>query len=144
MGERRTKARTGDSIETGRRISLALDHAGRNQKDLADALHVSNPTVHDWVTGEVTPRPHRLVGIAEYTGTSVDYLLLRDEKMDRDVASKLTRIGLELGRDRIDHLSDLPGTELRRLVDEHELQWHRERTRLERERTAKTIRKSKG
>lgn len=117
--------------EIARRIKIALDHAGKSQRDLARHCRVSDPTVWAWVTGTVTPRPYRLVAIADFVGESIDWLMNR-ETMDRALSSKLVRLAELLGRDRIEYLHDLSAEELLALVDGHELARSRAKRRADR------------
>ena len=120
--------------EICRRLKVALDQAGKTQRDLARHCRVTDPTVSAWVTGIVTPRPHRLVAIADFVGESIDWLMNR-ETMDRVLSSKLVRLAEILGRDRIEYLHDLSAEELIGLVDAHELARSRARRRADRSET---------
>lgn len=124
-----------DKLETARRLRAAMDHAGINQDRLAKAIGVANPTAHEWMTGAVTPRPHRLQKIAKLVGADVGWLLLQDD-MDRTLSGKLLRLYEIVGRDRIDYLDSLSDEELRDLVDAHELTRARQTRRTKRDASA--------
>ena len=121
-------AATPEKLETARRLCAAMKYAGVTQDQLAKAMNVSNPTAHQWMTGAVTPRPHRLEGIAKLVNVGVGWLLLQDD-MDRPLTNKLLRIFEAIGRDRLDYLDSLASDELRDLIDAHELARGRTRRR---------------
>jgi len=121
MPKGKKSAQTPESAERARRLRILLAQHRMLPTDLARLLNVSDPTVHGYVTGYGTPRPHRLVEIAEKLDESVDWLLGRD-KMGSFLSGKLARLAEILGPDRIDYLNALSEEELRELVDEHELE----------------------
>lgn len=46
-----------------------------SQRKMADALHISQSTYHNWENGITQPSIEQLIGIAEFFGVSVDYLI---------------------------------------------------------------------
>ena len=142
MGKRKTLPATPERIERGKRIALALEDAGKLQTDLAAELGVSNPTVHDWVSGTVTPRPHRLVEIGRFLHCSVDWLLLKDDEMEFDVASNLTRFGLAIGREGLEFIGELSADEQREMVERYEVHLARRKRTRRRAESAKTLAKT--
>ena len=48
---------------------------GLTQADIAKLFNVSQPTVSDWLSGNITPSAKRLLRISKQTGLSVDRLL---------------------------------------------------------------------
>lgn len=48
---------------------------GLTQSSLAKMLDVSQPTVSDWINGNIKPSADRLIHISKKTGLSVDRLL---------------------------------------------------------------------
>lgn len=109
-------------------LKAALDHAGLMQTDLARLLAISDATVSQYVSGEVTPRPHRLRQIASIVHATVDWLLGQGE-MERGLQHKLLRIYSTIGRERLDYLDEMDAAELREMIDRHELEATRRRRR---------------
>lgn len=56
-------------------IKEARDAKGFNQKEIASALGVSQPTVSDWEAGRKMPTRKNLLRLAELLDSSVDSLL---------------------------------------------------------------------
>lgn len=52
-----------------------MTERGLTQSDLAKLFDVSQPTISDWLAGNLTPRPRHLLKISKRTGLSVDELL---------------------------------------------------------------------
>lgn len=48
---------------------------GKNQKQMAEILCVSQATISNWEAGRKIPEVPMLISIAKYFNTSVDYLL---------------------------------------------------------------------
>jgi hypothetical protein len=48
-----------------------LDRHGLSQGDAAEALGVSDPTVHDWLKGAKRPRSHHRDAVATWTSGEV-------------------------------------------------------------------------
>lgn len=120
---------TDEKLEVARRIRLCMAAAGMTeQRELARYMSVSDPTVHDWVTGEVTPRTHRLRKIAALGGETLDWILGRDE-MEPQISRKLTRLAEIIGCDRLTYLDELGADELREMIDRHELERQRQHRR---------------
>lgn len=57
------------------RIKELREAAGIQQKELAIALKVSQPTVSDWESGRKLPSARSTMKLAEYFVVSVEYLL---------------------------------------------------------------------
>ncbi len=56
-------------------IKSAREAKGYNQKEVAAALNVSQPTVSDWESGRKMPSRSNLLRLAEFLESSVDDLL---------------------------------------------------------------------
>jgi transcriptional regulator with XRE-family HTH domain len=52
-----------------------MEELGLTQSALAQMLDVSQPTVSDWINGNIKPSADRLIKISARTGLSVDELL---------------------------------------------------------------------
>lgn len=61
-------------------IKRAREAKGLNQKEVASALGVSQPTVSDWEAGRKTPTRKNLLRLSELLESSVDYLLGVEKK----------------------------------------------------------------
>ena len=59
----------------GTRIRSARTFAGFTQESLAEALGVSRTAVARWESGDIEPRLHNIVRMAELLCVSSDYLL---------------------------------------------------------------------
>lgn len=55
----------------GEVLRLARERSGRSQQEVADALGVSQPTVHSWESDEKRPRADRLAEVAAAYGVDV-------------------------------------------------------------------------
>ena len=53
-----------------------------SQEELADILKVSNVTISNWENGVQEPRSKRVSELAEVLGTTTEYLLGKDEKVN--------------------------------------------------------------
>jgi len=58
-----------------KRLRKYLDDTKTSQKDFARQCGVSQPTVSDWVTGEIMPSIEKLKIMSNVTGLSIDELL---------------------------------------------------------------------
>lgn len=56
------------------------------QEQLAERLYVTRQTVSRWERGHTYPNLDTLVALSQLLGFSLDYLLMGDEKMVRDVS----------------------------------------------------------
>jgi transcriptional regulator with XRE-family HTH domain len=65
------------------KLKKYLEAAEMTQAEFATAVGVSQPTVSDWVNGEMSPSLGNLVALSEITGIGLDELV-RD--FARDVA----------------------------------------------------------
>ena len=72
----------------GRRITAALALSGKQQKELAKALGVTDNTVSYWCSGARTPNTAQIIGTAEFTGVSADYLLGLSDTSSQDISEK--------------------------------------------------------
>lgn len=52
-----------------------MKRAGKNQKDVANALGVSAPTVHDWLKGKKMPKMTNVQKLADYFGVNLSDLI---------------------------------------------------------------------
>ncbi len=73
------------------RIKTLRDAYRINQKDLADALHVSKQTVSNWENDNVVPSIEMLVKMTEFFHVSADYLL----GLDNRIYLEITGLSLE-------------------------------------------------
>lgn len=64
-----------DAVQLGHNIERHRRRNGLSQHDLAYALTVTQPTVHNWEQGTSTPPLHRLYRLAELLGVNVIALL---------------------------------------------------------------------
>lgn len=60
------------------RIKTLRENAGKQQKELAIDLGVSQPTISDWESGRKVPSAKSTEKLADYFNVSIDYLLGRD------------------------------------------------------------------
>lgn len=65
------------------KLKKYLEAADMTQAEFATAVGVSQPTVSDWVNGEMSPSLGNLVALSEITGIALDELV-RD--FARDIA----------------------------------------------------------
>ncbi len=65
------------------RLAEFLKRNGLTQLAAAEALGVSDPTVHDWVTGAKRPRAHHREAISVWTGGEIssDSWLVDEERV---------------------------------------------------------------
>ena len=49
--------------------------AGKKVREVMEFLRVSDAAVYQWESGETTPRPDKLVKLAQFYGCTVDDLL---------------------------------------------------------------------
>lgn len=60
-----------------------MKRADKNQKEVADALGVSAPTVHDWLKGKKMPKMTNVQRLADYFGVNLsDLIELKDDALD--------------------------------------------------------------
>ena len=86
------------------------------QKDLAEAIGVSNPTVSDWETGKKDPSGERLKKLAQFFGVD-ELMILGKEVVDYNLANttspktieaKILASGIDrLPRDKREHALDV-------------------------------------
>ena len=65
-------------------IRSARLKAGKTVAEVMKHMGVSDAAVYQWETGETTPRPDKLVRLAEYLGVTVDFLLTPDDTTGKD------------------------------------------------------------
>ena len=63
--------------ELGSRITSALALRGKKQKELANAIGVTDNTISYYCSGSRSPNIEQLLNIADYLDVSTDYLLGR-------------------------------------------------------------------
>lgn len=49
-------------------LTYYIEHSGKTQRDVADAIGVSAPTMSDWVNGKMFPRIDKIERLANYFG----------------------------------------------------------------------------
>ena len=57
------------------RLQEWLTETGTTQAELARAMGVSQPTVSDWVNGNISPSAENLIRLSKLTSVSIDDLL---------------------------------------------------------------------
>ncbi len=68
--------------ETGQRIRTLLRNSGMSQRELAERVGATESAVSKYVSGEREPRAEVLANIATALGTTVEYLLGRNEGLE--------------------------------------------------------------
>lgn len=64
------------STETfARNLQFYMERAGKNQKEMAEIVGVSAPTLHDWLRGKKMPRMNKVQKMSEYFGVSLSDLI---------------------------------------------------------------------
>ncbi len=81
--ETSTATRRRPQLTTRRRVLLAMDEAGMNDKDLADALDVNRKTIYNWLHADTIRRQH-LYAIAVATGVDPVWLEHGDDTPSPD------------------------------------------------------------
>jgi transcriptional regulator with XRE-family HTH domain len=124
-------ATTEDRLEFSRRLCASMKNAGINQDGVAKAMGVANPTVHEWMTKGVTPRPQKWKRLARVVGAEVGWLFAQEDEtaMPRSLTAKFLQLFEAIGRDRLDYMNSLDVAELRGMIDSHELAHTREARR---------------
>ena len=80
-----------------------LNLSGKTQKELAQIIGVSAPTVHEWCRGKKTPRMDKVQKLANYFGIQNSDLIEDKEKQPvQDELSEVKRALIDL----IDSLSE--------------------------------------
>lgn len=59
-------------------IQQYMEQAGKNQKEMAEIVGVSAPTMHDWLKGKKIPRMHKVQKMADYFGVTLSDLIEGD------------------------------------------------------------------
>ena len=57
------------------KLRAAVDHRNCSQKQVAEAVGVAPSRVSEWLSGSGMPQHDKLIPLARYLGTSLDYLL---------------------------------------------------------------------
>ena len=65
------------------RIVLAREHAGMNQKELAEKLGISPSTLNGYEKGNHDPKSAGLIGIAKACNVTTDYLLGLSDNIEK-------------------------------------------------------------
>lgn len=65
-------------------ITLLRRFNGENQKELAEALQISQSTLSKWERGEHEPGIDGLIALSEHFKCSVDYLLRHNPKPEKE------------------------------------------------------------
>lgn len=79
----------------GRNLALYIKAKGNTQKEIAEYLGVSAPTVSDWINGKKFPRMDKIDMLANYFGClKSDLIENKDEKQGEDEAINSIIIGL--------------------------------------------------
>lgn len=69
-----------NQTDIGKRIRTALTTAGKTQRDLAAALHISESSVSAYIKGSSEPSAIGWMTISTLCGVSIDYLITGDVK----------------------------------------------------------------
>lgn len=81
----------------GLRLTFILKDLNISQSDLANHLGISRTAISDWCKGKKKPSLEKVVTIATYLNTSVDYLLRPDvDRVDFEESHMLKNYGLSL------------------------------------------------
>lgn len=80
-----------------------------NQKDLAELLQTSRPTISNWETGRTSPDHEALRQMANLFGVSVDYILGEEGESGRTVGEQESFIITAKDLERLKKLQKLSG-----------------------------------
>ena len=80
-----------DSYVTAAAIRALREEKGLTQKQLADAIAVSDKTVSKWETGNGFPEVSMLAALADLLGVSERMLLLGEEKQNSEEVGNMKR-----------------------------------------------------
>ena len=76
-----------------------LDKKGLKNADVARAADVSNMTLSDWKRGKTTPKTDTMQKIANYLGTTVEYLLTGEEKSPNEFSVVQGTLDVKISQD---------------------------------------------
>ena len=101
-----------DKEKTGQLIAELRKDKGLTQKQLADALNVTDKAVSKWERGLSFPDISMLEPIAEILDISIMEILTgarqdKNETMTREDASKIIKESVELGDEQIRHKKEM-------------------------------------
>lgn len=108
-----------DSINTvfANRFTTALKNSGKQDKDIAEALHVSKTAITNYKQGKNVATADKLVELSRILNVPVDYLLGNDGALyaktdisDPDILRDLVLIADKL-KMKVEELPDTPGRE---------------------------------
>ena len=68
--------------DTGKRIAALLKSSGMTQRELADRVGATESAVSKYISGDREPRAEVLANIATALGTTVEYLLGKNEGVE--------------------------------------------------------------
>lgn len=101
------------------RFAELLNERGKRPSDLTEATGISSTVFSEWKSGKSQPKVDKLVKIARYLGTSVEYLVTGEDPAqlpqivlssdEEDLLAsyrKLNRTGKEKAADYISDLTD--------------------------------------
>ena len=78
------------AMTLGTRIRQAREGAGKSQENIADHFGITREAVSQWESGHTRPRTHRLVALARFLGTTLEWLMTESGEMPvADVATVL-------------------------------------------------------
>lgn len=72
MGRPRTKRRKSKIVNRAGGAALAEARGGRTQKEMAEAIGVSQPTIAEWERGSKLPRSSRIAQVSAVYGLEID------------------------------------------------------------------------
>lgn len=89
-----------NNIVFSKNLRAYMDKHGKTQKDIAKAIGVSSPTVHDWMYGNIFPRMAKIEALASYFGISKSDLI-----EERPILPTLSpkEVGAELQKILVEH-----------------------------------------
>lgn len=76
-----------------------LDQKKLKNSDVARGAKVSNMTLSDWKHGESTPKTSTMKKIADFLGTSVDYLMTGKEPTDSKYTADTAHLVSQIRKD---------------------------------------------
>lgn len=78
------------AMTLGTRIRQAREGARKSQENIADHFGITREAVSQWESGHTRPRTHRLVALARFLGTTLEWLMTESGEMPvADVATVL-------------------------------------------------------
>lgn len=99
----------------GNRIKLLRDNRGIGQQELCDFLKIEQSTLANYENDRRTPKPEMISKIADYFGTTTDYLLGRTSNKNIEPKDKIS-IALNEDEELLEFWNDLKDREELKLL----------------------------